>query len=296
MTEGSEQSRIAREIGSKAIAAAVGAGVGGLPGAIVAIAVEPVFMHLAAKSWDELSDVRRRSAGRMVQVASEELGGVADDVTRRSFESEAKAQLLADALQAAASTSNAQKLRGLGRALASGIAGDDARVDEESLIIAGLSSIEAPHIRALANLPRQRSRPTATPNSSATSSAGLRGMRAAVLADAAGLSIEGVTNVLSELVRTGMASRDTYAADRRHDRLVMDLQAEVAKLQWIAEHPMNKPSLNRRPKALKKPGAPIEPGYERTPFGDVCLSYLNSLPDDAQDRLAEERREESDDS
>ena len=35
-----------------------------------------------------------------------------------------------------------------------------------------------------------------------------------------------------------------------------------------------RPPSNRRPKALKKPGTPIEPGYGRTAFGDLCLEYL----------------------
>ncbi len=56
-----------REVGSKAIAAVVGAGVGGLPGALVAVALEPVFIELAARSWNELSDIRRKSAGLMIQ-------------------------------------------------------------------------------------------------------------------------------------------------------------------------------------------------------------------------------------
>lgn len=296
MTEDNEQEEWVLETGSKAIAAVVGAGVGGVPGALVAVALEPMFIQLAAKSWDELREARHRSAGLMMQVASGQLGGAPEDVTNRAFETEAKAQLLADALQSAVSTSNETKVRGLGRALANGLAGDEARVDEESLVIAGLASLEAPHIRALAKLPRQRSRPTTSPNSSAKGSAGRRGMRALVLAGAAGLSSEGVTSVLAELVRTGMASRDSYAADRRHDRLLIELQAEVAKLQWIIDNPTKKPSTSRRPKSLKKPGPPIELGYERTSFGDICLDYLHALPNDDQAEVADDLRAESDDS
>lgn len=270
--------KTASEIGGKAIAAVVGGVVGGIPGALVAVAVEPLFVHLAAKSWDELSDVRRRSAGYMLQSASEQLGGPPEDVIARSFAAENTAQLFADALQSAASTSNEEKIRALGRALANGLAGDQARVDEERLIVAGLSGLEAPHIRLLALLPRQRSRPTSTPTSTATSTAGRRGVRLAVVAEASGLSVEGANNVISELTRTGMAVRDTYAAERRHDRYILDLQAEVAKLQWIISNPGKRLPSNRRPKNLKKPGSVIEPGYERTPFGDVCLQYLESMP------------------
>lgn len=278
MTSDDSADNIAADVGGKAIAAVAGGTVGGLPGALVAVALEPVFVHLAAKSWDELSNIRRRSAGYMLQTASEQLGGAPEKVIARSLGSNRRAQLLADALQTAATTSHTQKIRALGRASANGLAGDDARVDEERLVIAGLSVLEESHVRVLANLPRQRSRPITTPGSSATSAAGRRGIRLVVVAEASGLSVEGAINVLSELVRTGMAGRDTYAAERRHDRYILDLQAELAKVQWILEHPGKRIQSNRRPKTLKKPGAVVEPGYERTPFGDRCLEYLESMP------------------
>lgn len=119
MTGDEDADKIASDIGGKAIAAVVGGVVGGLPGALVAVAVEPVFVHMAARSWEELSNVRRRSAGYMLQSASEQLGGPPDDVVARSLMSEDSAQLFADALQSAAMTSNEQKIRALGRALAS---------------------------------------------------------------------------------------------------------------------------------------------------------------------------------
>ena len=292
MAKDESRDKVAADIGGKAIAAVAGGSVGGVPGALVAVALEPIFVHLAAKSWEELSELRRRSAGYMLQTASEQVGGPPEDVVTRSLGSTDTAQLLAEALQAAATTSSTKKVRALGRALANGLTRDDARVDEERLVVAGLSVLEEPHVRVLANLPRQRSRPVSSPGSSATSAAGRRGIRLATVAEASGLSVEGAINVLSELVRTGMASRDTYAADRRHDRYIMDLQVELAKVQWILENPGKKAQGNRRPKNLKKPGSVVEPGYERTPFGDRCLEYLESMPaqdlvDVPQDDLAD---------
>lgn len=270
----------AREVGSKAIAAVVGAGVGGVPGALVAVALEPVFIELAARSWDELSDLRRKSAGLMIQTASDHIGGAPSDVTDAAFATTRKSQLFAEALQAAAFTADRSKIKALGRALANGLGGDDARVDEERLIVAGLAGLEEPHIRVLLNLPKQRSRPTTTPTSSARGNSGRRGARLAAVAERAGLSNEGTINVMAELIRTGMANQDGYGSERRHDRLILELQAEIAKLQWIVENPAKKPPSNRRPKALKKPGAPIEAGFERTTFGDRCLEYLEeSAPD-----------------
>jgi len=278
MTSADNPDKLAADLGGKAIAAVAGGTVGGMPGALVAVALEPVFVQLAAKSWEELSDLRRRSAGYMLQTASERLGGAPEEVVTQSLGTTGGAQLLTDALQAAATTSNTEKIRALGRALANGLARDDAQVDEERLVIAGLSVLEESHVRVLANLPRQRSRPVSTPRSAATSAARRRGIRLATVAEASGLSVEGATNVLSELVRTGMAARDTYAAERRHDRYILDLQDELAKVQWILENPGKKVQSNRRPKTLKKPGPVVEPGYERTPFGDRCLEYLESMP------------------
>lgn len=278
MTSDDGADKVAGDVGGKAIAAVAGGTVGGVPGALVAVALEPIFVHLAGKAWEELSSLRRRSAGYMLQTASEQLGEAPEEVVTRSLSAMGTAQLLADALQAAATTSNTEKIRALGRALANGLATDDARVDEERLVIAGLAVLEESHVRVLANLPRQRSRPVSAPGSTATSAAGRRGIRIGTVAEASGLSVEGATNVLSELVRTGMASRDTYAAERRHDRYILDLQAELAKVQWILENPGKKIQSNRRPKKLKKPGSVVEPGYERTPFGDRCLEYLESMP------------------
>lgn len=184
--------------------------------------------------------------------------------------------MFADALQAAASTANRAKIQALGRALANGLAGDDARVDEERLIIAGLSGLEEPHIRVLANLPRDRGRPMTTPTTSARGSSGRRGARLADVAARAGLSNEGAFNVMAELVRTGMARQDGYGSEQRHDRLILDLQEEVAKLQRIVLDPGKSLSISsRKPKKLTKPGNPVEPGFGRTPFGARCLEYLD---------------------
>jgi hypothetical protein len=286
--ESDSSGNAAREVGSKAIAAVVGAGVGGVPGALLAVALEPVFIELAARSWDELSELRRKSAGLMIETASHQLGGAPSDVTDAAFTTTGKAQLFAEALQAAAFTADQSKIKALGRALANGLAGDEARVDEERLIVAGLAGLEEPHIRVLLHLPRQRPRPTSTPTSSARGSSGRRGARLSAVAERAGLSSEGTINVMAELIRSGMAGQDGYGSERRHDRLILELQTEIAKLQWIVENPGKKPSSNRRPKALKKPGAPIEAGFERTSFGDRCLEYLeesavdDEYPDDAE--------------
>lgn len=273
----------AQEVGGKAIAAVIGGAVGGVPGALLAVALEPGLVELVERSWNELGDLRRKSAGLMVQAASRQLGGDPGAVPEAAFTSDAKAQMFADALQAAASTANLAKIQALGRALANGLAGDDARVDEERLVIAGLSSLEEPHIRLLANLPRERGRPTTTPTGSARNAGTRRGARLADVADRSGLSNEVAFNVMAELVRAGMARQDGYGSERRHDRLILDLQEEVAKLQWIVQNPgKSTTGSNRRPKKLTKPGNLVEPGFGRTLFGDRCLEYLEVSATDVE--------------
>lgn len=92
-----------------------------------------------------------------------------------------------------------------------------------------------------------------------------------------------------------MASRDMYAAERRHDRHIIDLQVELAKLQWILENPGKKAQINRRPTTLKKPGSVVEPGYERTPFGDRCLEYLESMPSEDLIDVPQDNRADAND-
>ena len=66
--------------------------------------------------------------------------------------------------------------------------------------------------------------------------------------------------------------------ERRHDRLILELQAEIAKLQWIVENPCKKPPSDRRPKPLKKPGAPIEAGLKKRPLAIDFLNTWKSRP------------------
>jgi len=59
-------------------------------------------------------------------------------------------ELLARALGIAQNTALRDKRRALSRALAAGIAGDDARIDDELLFIRAIADVDEPHIRLLA--------------------------------------------------------------------------------------------------------------------------------------------------
>lgn len=93
-------------------------------------------------------------------------------------------------------------------------------------------------------------------------------------------------SVIAELVHSGMAQQDGFGSEQRHDRLILDLQAEVAKLQWVLDNPGKRPPSSKKPKALKKPGRLVDPGYGRTRFGDRCIEYLRgSVPDPEYDEV-----------
>jgi hypothetical protein len=64
---------------------------------------------------------------------------------------ERKEALATQALSAGAATTLDEKIVGLGRVLADGLASeDDARLDEFALLLAALADLEAPHLRVLA--------------------------------------------------------------------------------------------------------------------------------------------------
>ncbi len=82
-----------------------------------------------------------------------------------------------------------------------------------------------------------------------------------------------------------MAYLDDYASLSRHEKLIIELQVEVNKLQNILANPGKKPPSNKRPKEIKRPGSSPGDGYAITHFGDVCLHYLQDMepepePDD----------------
>lgn len=90
-----------------------------------------------------------------------------------------------------------------------------------------------------------------------------------------------------------MATADAYASDTRHDKLIMELQEEVNKLQKLIENPGKRISSSDKPKRIKKPGSLPENGYSLSPFGRTCLRYLEDLDADEgegaeedQDRMA----------
>jgi hypothetical protein len=75
-----------------------------------------------------------------------------DEFIDRGVADDRRHELFARTLTIAQDTALRNKRRALGRALASGVMGDDARIDEEFLFIRAVADLDAPHIRLLALL------------------------------------------------------------------------------------------------------------------------------------------------
>ena len=85
-----------------------------------------------------------------------------------------------------------------------------------------------------------------------------------------------VRAVLSVLQRAGMATADETADVERTDKLIMELQREVGKLGGLVSKPPKDGRIptNKKPNELQRPGTPVNPGWAITPFGHLCLAYL----------------------
>lgn len=264
-----------------AAVASTGVGVllGGTPGAMAGAAMQPLLAQALQRAGTEIGLLRRQSAAHVLDDAARRLDRSPDDVVELATRSPEAAQLLAESLSAAARTANEQKVRALARALANGLRDDEARPDEEQLIVAALGEVEAPHIKVLTHLgpERPRTRTQATGLRSRTTTT--RGQRPASLAEACRLGPASVRAVLSVLERAGMAVPDGGSETIRLDKLIIEMQEEVNKLSSLLLNPPKNGKIpsSKKPHELKRPGSPANAGWVITPFGQLCLDYLDDV-------------------
>jgi len=141
------------ERNQRAVAAAagalVGSAAGGPLGAVVGAALGPMLEPLVREAWAELSESARR---RQIDVLASAIhaGIPVDEMEERINASERTKLLTGFALSAATRTAWEDKVRTLGRSLASGLlADDDAMIDTEQMIIAAITDIEGPQLAML---------------------------------------------------------------------------------------------------------------------------------------------------
>jgi hypothetical protein len=121
----------------------------GPAGAIAGAVLGPVLEPLVKGAWSEISASAQRRQKDVL--ASAIHAGISIDEMEDRINASERTQLVTGlALSAACRTAWEDKVRTLGRSLASGLlAGDDAKIDSEQMIIAAIADIEGPQLAML---------------------------------------------------------------------------------------------------------------------------------------------------
>ena len=146
------------ELAAQTIAAAVLgviAIVGGPAGVVASVGLSPLALAIASKTADKLARRRVQHAAETVLDAAEASGLPLDEFTDLAVSDDRRHELLARTLTIAQDTALRDKRRALGRALAAGVMGDDAKIDEELLFIRAVADLDEMHIRLLSRLGEQ---------------------------------------------------------------------------------------------------------------------------------------------
>lgn len=114
-----------------------------------ATALTPALETALSGVVRSLGQRRFRHAAQTLEDSAEAAGEPVEQLVQKAVSDERRAELLARTLTIAEDTALRDKRRALGRALAAGIAGDDAKIDEELLFIRAVADIDTPHIRLL---------------------------------------------------------------------------------------------------------------------------------------------------
>lgn len=141
-----------RDRNQRAVAGGVGALLGsaaGPIGSIVGAVLGPLLEPLIRGVWNELSDSGRRRQQDLLESAIH--AGIPIEEMEERINASERTQLLTGlALGAATRTAWEDKVRTLGRSLASGLlAGDNAEIDTEQMIITAIADIEGPQLAML---------------------------------------------------------------------------------------------------------------------------------------------------
>jgi hypothetical protein len=128
---------------------AAGASLLGPDAAAVATALTPAMEALVSRMVGVLSQWRVRHAAETLEYAAEAAGEPVGQLVEKAVADERREELLSRTLTIAQDTALRDKRRALGRALAAGIAGDDAKIDDELLFIRAVADIDTSHIRLL---------------------------------------------------------------------------------------------------------------------------------------------------
>jgi hypothetical protein len=153
-----DEVRADMELAAQTIAATVLgviAVVGGPVGVVASVGLSPITLAIASKTADKLAQRRVQHAAETVLDAAETAGLPLDEFTDLAVSDDIRHELLARTLIIAQDTALRDKRRALGRALAAGVMGDDAKIDEELPLIRAVADVDEMHIRLLSRLREQ---------------------------------------------------------------------------------------------------------------------------------------------
>jgi hypothetical protein len=226
--------RADQELAAQILAASVLAPLNllGPAGAILATISTPIATKIASWVVVKLAERRVKHAAETVLDAAEAAKLPLDEFIDRAVSDDRRHELLARTLFIAQDTALRNKRRTLGRALAAGVMGDDAKVDEELLFIRAVADIDEMHIRLLQRMLHPC--PIGGGWTADMIAADDPGLAAGVLALLGTLELHGLvaTAISNRAIPSAVSSVTTYSITPlgRHflDRLVADMETVAA--------------------------------------------------------------------
>jgi hypothetical protein len=127
--------------------------------AFVATTLQPVTETVLLDVARKIRQRWNRNSAEMLDDAAKAAGESPENLLLRAVADDGRHELLARAVGIAQDAALRDKRRALGRALAAGIAGDDAQLDDELMFMRAVADLDAPHIRLLALMASRRPMP-----------------------------------------------------------------------------------------------------------------------------------------
>jgi hypothetical protein len=140
-----------RDLVIATIVSAAGATVSllGPDASVVAATATPGITVTLSAIWEKVAERRIRHVEETLVDAAETASMTLEQFLEMAVSDDRSHELLARVVIVAQDTAMRDKRRALGRALAAGVAGDSARVDEELLFVRAIADLDPPHIRLL---------------------------------------------------------------------------------------------------------------------------------------------------
>jgi hypothetical protein len=117
---------------------------------VVATTLQPITESALQAAARLIRERWNRNSAEMLADAAQAASESPEELLIKAVSDDRRHELLARAIGTAQDTALRDKRRALGRALAAGIAGDDAQIDDELMFMRAIADLDAPHIRVLA--------------------------------------------------------------------------------------------------------------------------------------------------